>query len=273
MRTRTRARPARRAAGSAAPGGRAWPPRSGRRGRAARQACDDQGASRPHPPVFRAPSEGGRRSLSSAPRGPAVRRQPVSNERDRGCETPRPSCRRTRRARAGPRAGPCGAQLFRGREAILPIGIVPTNRPMPRVDDLMNVPSPPREDRNHLVSPRLCSSPRSPTSGYGWVGDGRADARSRRAQPLGDKPGQDVLLGARETKLDLVRYYLAVAEPFLRAAGGRPTLMQRFPAGAEGKSFFQKRVPKGARSGSRPRSSPHRTGRPPARSCSPIWRT
>jgi DNA ligase D len=47
-----------------------------------------------------------------------------------------------------------------------------------------------------------------------------------------------------ETKLDLVRYYLAVGEPFLRAAGGRPTLMQRFPNGAEGSSFFQKRVPK-----------------------------
>ncbi|HXV32370.1 MAG TPA: non-homologous end-joining DNA ligase [Gaiellaceae bacterium] len=46
-----------------------------------------------------------------------------------------------------------------------------------------------------------------------------------------------------ETKLDLVRYYLAVAEPFLRASGGRPTLMQRFPNGAEGSSFFQKRVP------------------------------
>jgi DNA ligase D len=49
-----------------------------------------------------------------------------------------------------------------------------------------------------------------------------------------------------ETKLDLVRYYLTVAEPFLRAAGGRPTLMQRFPGGAQGKSFFQKRVPEGA---------------------------
>ena len=46
-----------------------------------------------------------------------------------------------------------------------------------------------------------------------------------------------------ETKLDLVRYYLAVAEPLMRAAGGRPTLMQRFPHGAEGSSFFQKRVP------------------------------
>jgi DNA ligase D len=48
------------------------------------------------------------------------------------------------------------------------------------------------------------------------------------------------------TKLDLVRYYLAVAEPLLRAVGGRPTLMQRFPRGAEGSSFFQKRVPETA---------------------------
>jgi DNA ligase D len=49
-----------------------------------------------------------------------------------------------------------------------------------------------------------------------------------------------------ETKLDLVRYYLAVEEPLMRAAGGRPTLMQRFPNGAEGSSFFQKRVPESA---------------------------
>ena len=49
-----------------------------------------------------------------------------------------------------------------------------------------------------------------------------------------------------DTKLDLLRYYLAVEEPFLRTSGGRPTLMQRFPHGAAGNSFFQKRVPKGA---------------------------
>src|SRR5262247_4853058 len=49
-----------------------------------------------------------------------------------------------------------------------------------------------------------------------------------------------------ETKLDLVRYYLAVAEPLMRVTGGRPTLMQRFPHGAEGSSFFQKRVPDSA---------------------------
>ena len=49
-----------------------------------------------------------------------------------------------------------------------------------------------------------------------------------------------------ETKLDLIRYYLAVSAPFFRAAGGRPTLMQRFPHGARGNSFFQKRVPDSA---------------------------
>jgi DNA ligase D len=49
-----------------------------------------------------------------------------------------------------------------------------------------------------------------------------------------------------ETKLDLVRYYEAVAEPLMRAMGGRPVLMQRFPRGAGGPSFFQKRVPASA---------------------------
>ncbi len=49
-----------------------------------------------------------------------------------------------------------------------------------------------------------------------------------------------------ETKLDLVEYYLSVEGPFLRAVGGRPTLLQRFPDGVGAKSFFQKRVPEGA---------------------------
>src|SRR5205085_4936456 len=31
--------------------------------------------------------------------------------------------------------------------------------------------------------------------------------------------------------------------PVLRAIGGRPVMLQRFPEGAEGPSFFQKRVP------------------------------
>jgi DNA ligase D len=45
------------------------------------------------------------------------------------------------------------------------------------------------------------------------------------------------------TKLDLVRYYQAVEAPLLRALGGRPVLLQRFPNGAGGPSFFQKQVP------------------------------
>ena len=49
-----------------------------------------------------------------------------------------------------------------------------------------------------------------------------------------------------ETKLDLVNHYLRFAEPLMRTMGGRPTLMQRFPEGASGSNFFQKRVPKSA---------------------------
>jgi DNA ligase D len=49
-----------------------------------------------------------------------------------------------------------------------------------------------------------------------------------------------------ETKLDHVRYVMSVGEPLMRAIGGRPILMERYPDGASGKSFFQKRVPKSA---------------------------
>src|SRR5213592_3635035 len=46
------------------------------------------------------------------------------------------------------------------------------------------------------------------------------------------------------TKLDLVRYYVAVAEGALRGVGGRPMALKRFVNGAEGEFFFQKRAPK-----------------------------
>ncbi|GAA0523623.1 ATP-dependent DNA ligase [Saccharopolyspora subtropica] len=49
-----------------------------------------------------------------------------------------------------------------------------------------------------------------------------------------------------ETKLDLIRYYQAVAGPLLGTLQGRPLLLERHPDGAGGKSFFQKRVPKSA---------------------------
>src|SRR5450755_943555 len=49
-----------------------------------------------------------------------------------------------------------------------------------------------------------------------------------------------------ETKADLAEHYLRVATPLMRTMGGRPVLLQRFPEGAGGPSFFQKRVPKNA---------------------------
>src|ERR1700694_2465068 len=45
------------------------------------------------------------------------------------------------------------------------------------------------------------------------------------------------------TKLDLVRYYMAVADGALRGVGGRPMALKRFVNGAEGEAFFQKRAP------------------------------
>jgi DNA ligase D len=59
-------------------------------------------------------------------------------------------------------------------------------------------------------------------------------------------PGKVFFSEHGETKLDLVEHYVRFAEPLMRTMGGRPTLMQRFPEGAGGPSFYQKRVPKGA---------------------------
>ena len=45
------------------------------------------------------------------------------------------------------------------------------------------------------------------------------------------------------TKLDVVQYYLAVADGALRAAGGRPNVLVRYPNGIGGEFFYQKRAP------------------------------
>jgi bifunctional non-homologous end joining protein LigD len=45
------------------------------------------------------------------------------------------------------------------------------------------------------------------------------------------------------TKLDLIHYYLAVAEGALRGAGGRPMVLKRFVKGIDHEAFFQKRAP------------------------------
>src|SRR6185503_2129563 len=48
---------------------------------------------------------------------------------------------------------------------------------------------------------------------------------------------------AGHTKLDLARYYIAVAEGALRGAGGRPNVLVRYPNGVGAEFFFQKRAP------------------------------
>ena len=48
---------------------------------------------------------------------------------------------------------------------------------------------------------------------------------------------------ARLTKLDLVRYYLAVAGGALGGIRDRPIVLKRFVNGADGEAFYQKRAP------------------------------
>ena len=45
------------------------------------------------------------------------------------------------------------------------------------------------------------------------------------------------------TKIDLVHFYLGIEEPLMAAMHDRPVLLQRFPNGTSGTSFFQKRIP------------------------------
>src|ERR1700733_2867370 len=59
-------------------------------------------------------------------------------------------------------------------------------------------------------------------------------------------PGKVLFPERGETKGDLAGHYLRVAEPLMRTMGGRQVLLQRFPEGVGGPSFFQKRVPKNA---------------------------
>ncbi|MCC7177539.1 MAG: non-homologous end-joining DNA ligase [Acidobacteria bacterium] len=56
-------------------------------------------------------------------------------------------------------------------------------------------------------------------------------------------PDKVLFPGPGYTKRDLVHYYLSVAEGALRAAGGRPNVLVRYPNGIEGEYFYQKRAP------------------------------
>lgn len=56
-------------------------------------------------------------------------------------------------------------------------------------------------------------------------------------------PGKLFFPAAGHTKLDLVRYYLSVAEAALRGVRDRPLVLKRYVDGAAGPPFFQKRAP------------------------------
>ena len=56
-------------------------------------------------------------------------------------------------------------------------------------------------------------------------------------------PSKVLFPDAGHTKLDLVQYYLAVADGALRAAGGRPNVLVRYPNGIADEFFYQKRAP------------------------------
>jgi bifunctional non-homologous end joining protein LigD len=56
-------------------------------------------------------------------------------------------------------------------------------------------------------------------------------------------PGKVLFPQPGYTKLDLARYYLAVADGALRGAGGRPNVLVRYPNGIDGEFFYQKRAP------------------------------
>src|SRR4051812_2487795 len=56
-------------------------------------------------------------------------------------------------------------------------------------------------------------------------------------------PGKVYFPEAGITKIEVVRYYLAVAEGALRGAGGRPNVLVRYADGIHGEFFYQKRAP------------------------------
>jgi bifunctional non-homologous end joining protein LigD len=56
-------------------------------------------------------------------------------------------------------------------------------------------------------------------------------------------PGKVYFPQTGHTKLDVVRYYLTVADGALRGAGGRPLVLKRFVNGVAEPFFFQKRAP------------------------------
>src|SRR5688572_8618759 len=56
-------------------------------------------------------------------------------------------------------------------------------------------------------------------------------------------PSKVLFPEAGVSKLEIARYFEAVAEGALRGAGGRPNVLVRYPNGIGGEFFYQKRAP------------------------------
>jgi bifunctional non-homologous end joining protein LigD len=84
-------------------------------------------------------------------------------------------------------------------------------------------------------------SSRRPSSGASRGGAERLAIDGREVAV--SNPGKVLFPETGHTKLDLVRYYLAVADGALRGAGGRPNVLVRYPNGIGEEHFFQKRAP------------------------------
>ncbi len=59
-------------------------------------------------------------------------------------------------------------------------------------------------------------------------------------------PDRVYFAARKETKLDLVNYYLSVGDGIVRALRERPCMLHRFPTGTDGERVHQKRIPRGA---------------------------
>jgi DNA ligase D-like protein (predicted polymerase) len=100
------------------------------------------------------------------------------------------------------------------------------------------MPRPRGKKEDGEASPRARAPSRGKDAGAGaerLTIDGREVSISNPQKVLFPEAGH--------TKLDLVRYYLAVADGALRGAGGRPNVLVRYPNGVGQEFFYQKRAP------------------------------
>jgi bifunctional non-homologous end joining protein LigD len=95
--------------------------------------------------------------------------------------------------------------------------------------------NPARIDKVRMPRPKKTESSREDGNTELLVVNGREISVSN--------PGKVLFPEPQHTKLDLVHYYVAVADGALRGAGGRPNMLVRYPNGIEGEFFYQKRAP------------------------------